>query len=126
MSKFKYPNRSAAILLIIASVVTVLATQHIGAQEEPQSPEADDFRIGVSDVLTISVWKNPELSAQVPVRPDGKIALPLVGEVEAAGLTPDQLRQGLNGQFASFVTAPTISVVVNVSILMGSATASST
>ena len=101
------PALTAALVLAgaLGSLLPALA------QEESQSP--NDFHIGVSDVLTISVWKNPELSAQVPVRPDGKIALPLVGEVQAAGLTPDQLRQDLNGQFASFVTAPTISVVVN-------------
>ena len=90
---------------------TILAAQDSPTGQAQQPDEA--FHIGVSDVLTISVWKNPELSAQVPVRPDGMIALPLVGEVQAAGLKPDQLRQELNAKFASFVTAPTISVVVN-------------
>src|SRR5687768_6867866 len=55
---------------------------------------ADDtgYKIGPEDVLDISVWKSPELSRSVPVRPDGKVSLPLVNDIKAAGLTPDQLR----------------------------------
>lgn len=112
MSRNKYSTKILAILAILLSVVVLVPIRPVHAQEAVQSP-GDEFRIGVSDVLTISVWKNPDLSAQVPVRPDGKIALPLVGEVKAADLTPDELRQDLNTRFTSFVTAPTISVVVN-------------
>ena len=112
MSEYKRSGVATLPLAVAMSVLTLFCTVAATAQEETVSVD-DAFKIGVSDVLTISVWKNPELSAQVPVRPDGKIALPLVGEVQAAGLTPDQLRQELNVQFASFVTAPTISVVVN-------------
>ncbi len=112
MSKYSEPPNPSAVFAVAFTVLTLFSTAPAWPQEETTSPD-DIFQIGVSDVLTISVWKNPELSAQVPVRPDGKITLPLVGEVQAAGMTPDQLRQELNGQFASYVTAPTISVVVN-------------
>lgn len=112
MSRNQYSTRTFVSLAILFSVVLLAPVRPIPAQDAPQST-GDEFRIGVSDVLTVSVWKNPDLSAQVPVRPDGKIALPLVGEVHAADMTPDELRQELNTQFASFVTAPTISVVVN-------------
>ena len=54
-----------------------------------------DYKIGPEDVLDISVWKAPELSRTVPVRPDGKVSLPLINDIQAAGLTPSVLRQQL-------------------------------
>src|SRR4051812_41424171 len=61
-----------------------------------------DYQIGPEDVLDISVWKNAELSRKVPVRPDGKISLPLVNDIQAAGLTPTELRQLLITKFTEF------------------------
>ena len=72
-----------------------------------------DYEIGPEDVLDISVWKNPELSRKVPVRPDGKISLPLVNDIQAAGLTPTALRQQLATRLAEFVPTPEVSVVVS-------------
>ena len=57
-----------------------------------QAQDIGDYRIGPEDVLDISVWNNTAISRTVPVRPDGKISLPLVNDVQAAGLTPTQLR----------------------------------
>lgn len=71
-----------------------------------------EFQIGPEDVLDISVWKNPELSRKVPVRPDGKISLPLVNDIQAAGLTPSELRQQLASKLTEFVPTPEVSVVV--------------
>lgn len=70
------------------------------------------FGLGVGDVLTISVWKNPDLSVTVPIGPDGKIALPLVGEIEVLGQSPETVRIELTEEYKRFVTAPTVSVVV--------------
>jgi polysaccharide export outer membrane protein len=66
---------------------------------------ADDtgYKIGPEDVLDISVWKSPELSRSVPVRPDGKVSLPLVNDIKAAGLTPEQLRQELTTRLSEFI-----------------------
>jgi polysaccharide export outer membrane protein len=72
----------------------------------------DDYKIGPEDVLDISVWKNQELSQSVQVRPDGKISLPLVNDVQAAGLTPMQLRDVLVKGYAAYFTQPEISVGV--------------
>jgi polysaccharide export outer membrane protein len=63
-------------------------------------------------VIEISVWKNPELSVTVPVRPDGRVSVPLLGDVQAAGLTPLALRDNLATRFREFVTAPSVSVVI--------------
>jgi polysaccharide export outer membrane protein len=71
-----------------------------------------EYLIGPEDVLDISVWKNPELSRKVPVRPDGKVSLPLVNDIQAAGLTPSQLRQQLTVKFAEYVPTPEVAVIV--------------
>jgi polysaccharide export outer membrane protein len=72
-----------------------------------------EYTIGPSDVLSIRVWKNPELSIeQVPVRPDGKISTPLVNDVQAAGLTPNQLKDVLAQRLGEYVTAPDVTVIV--------------
>jgi polysaccharide export outer membrane protein len=71
-----------------------------------------NYQIGTDDVLTINVWHEPEVSRNVPVRPDGKISLPLVGDVQAAGLTPTQLQSQLESRFSKFLTDPAVSVIV--------------
>jgi polysaccharide export outer membrane protein len=63
-------------------------------------------------VLEISVWKNPDLSVTVPVRPDGRISVPLLGDVQAAGVTPLALKTVLTNGFRDYITAPGVSVVV--------------
>jgi polysaccharide export outer membrane protein len=70
------------------------------------------YEIGPEDVLDISVWKNPELSRTVPVRPDGKVSLPLLNDIQAAGLTPSGLRDQITSKLAEFVSAPEVSVIV--------------
>jgi polysaccharide export outer membrane protein len=71
-----------------------------------------NYRIGADDVLTVNVWHEPEVSRNVPVRPDGKISLPLVGDVQASGLTPTELQNELEARFAKFLTNPDVSVIV--------------
>ena len=71
-----------------------------------------EYQIGPEDVLDISVWKNAELSRKVPVRPDGRISLPLVNDIQAAGLTPGELRKQIATKLAEFVPTPEVSVVV--------------
>ena len=70
------------------------------------------YRIGDEDVLQISVWGNPELNVQVPVRPDGMISFPLVGDVMARGVSPQELKANLEKDLSKFVKDPTVSVIV--------------
>lgn len=70
------------------------------------------YVIGPGDVLGVVFWRQPELSGDVAVRPDGKITLPLINEVDAAGLTPEALRQRVTEAAKKFVTDPTATVVV--------------
>jgi polysaccharide export outer membrane protein len=70
------------------------------------------YLIGEEDVLQISVWGNQELNIQVPVRPDGMISFPLVGDVKAAGIGPQELKALLERELSKFIKTPTVSVIV--------------
>jgi polysaccharide export outer membrane protein len=71
-----------------------------------------DYVIGPEDVLHIAVWKESDLTATLPVRPDGKISLPLLNDVQAAGLTPMQLADSLSEKLKKYVASPRVTVVV--------------
>ncbi len=73
---------------------------------EPAAGEREEYVIGIPDMLRIVVWRNPELSVEVPVRRDGKISVPLVDDVQAEGLTPQELKEVLTEALAEYVTAP--------------------
>jgi polysaccharide export outer membrane protein len=75
-------------------------------------PHDNTFVIGADDVLSINVWKEPDVSRAIPVRSDGKISLPLAGEVVAAGLTPLQLEQSIADKLKNYITDPQVTVIV--------------
>ena len=75
-------------------------------------PASKDYKIGIDDVLTINVWHEPDLSRNLTVRPDGKISLPLVGDVRAAGKTPPQLEAELRSDLAEYIKDPELTVIV--------------
>ena len=82
------------------------------AQHQPANQDPN-YIIGGQDVLDISVWKEPDLTRSVPVRPDGKISLPLLNDVQAAGLTPAQLASQITDSLKKFVTNPQVTVIVS-------------
>jgi len=100
---------AAALAVLLAAAAFPL---HAQAPAERAEEPGNSYAIGVGDILEISVWKNPELSVTVPVRPDGRISVPLLGDVQAAGMTPLALRQTLTEGFKEYVTAPGVSVVI--------------
>lgn len=71
-----------------------------------------EYRIGVDDVVQVSVWKNPDLSITVPVRPDGKISTPLVGDVQAGGLMPQQVAANIRKRLSRYVRDPQVAVIL--------------
>jgi len=77
-------------------------------------PATDDpaYVIGEDDVLNVDVWKEPEISRTVPVRPDGKISLPLINDVQAVGLTPSQLGMAITEKLKKFLAEPQVTVIV--------------
>ncbi len=114
-----------AVFLILA-VVPTKAQEPSGSHQTAQSAvpamagdtvqktaTADpNYVIGAQDVLDINVWKEPDVSRVVPVRPDGKISLPLLNDVQAAGLTPAQLAAQVTESLKKYVTNPQVTVIV--------------
>ena len=73
---------------------------------------ADEYRIGVGDTLNISVWRNPDLSVTVPVRPDGKISVPLAGDVVVGNKTPEEISKELTSTLSTYIRDPFVTVIV--------------
>jgi polysaccharide export outer membrane protein len=71
-----------------------------------------DYVIGADDVLAINVWKEPDLSRSVPVRPDGKATLPLIGDIVASGNTPKQLQANIERDLGKYISKPVVTVIV--------------
>lgn len=79
----------------------------------PPAPEpADDYQIGVDDMVQVSVWRNPELSVTAPVRPDGRISVPLVGDVVAGGRTPNEVAKDVQDKLATYIRDPQVTVIL--------------
>lgn len=94
----------AALLLGLLLPATALAQAH------PDFTEL--YRIGVDDRLQISVWRNPELSVTVPVRPDGRISVPLIGDVRAGGRAPEEVARDIEEQLATYIRDPKVAVIL--------------
>ena len=82
------------------------------SDEVQASNVAPDYVIGADDTLHISVWKEPDLTETLPVRPDGKISMPLLNDITAAGLTPLQLRDTITERLKKYIADPRVTVVV--------------
>jgi polysaccharide biosynthesis/export protein len=109
-----------ALVLVAGTSVTAHAQQAspsntMSPARMPTSaaPAISDYVIGPEDMLQITVWKNESLSRALPVRPDGKISLPLLHDVQAAGLTPMQLQEKLATALGEFMPNPEVSVTVS-------------
>jgi len=87
-------------------------TSATGAGSKKAATADPNYVIGPQDVLDINVWKEPTVSRTVPVRPDGKISLPLLDDVQAAGLTPMQLSDSLTEKLKKFMAQPEVTVIV--------------
>jgi polysaccharide biosynthesis/export protein len=96
------------LFVILANGAALMAFQQPLPKELPA-----DFVIGLEDVLTVNVWKEPELSVkEVMVRPDGKISLPLVGDIQASGQTPTQLQDKVTERLKEYVANPAVTIAV--------------
>lgn len=115
----RYFPIAAAIVLLVSSLGAQAqspAADKSGSPEAAKSgainPHDDTFKIGNDDVLAIAVWKEPDISRSLPVRPDGKISLPLIGDVQAAGMTPLKLEQEIAKRLQSYISDPEVTVIV--------------
>jgi len=111
-------KKSAAAGILFSTLLALLsgcASEPLesGAPEVPKEFTVDKaYSIGVGDEIKIQVWRNEELSAQVPVRPDGKISSPLVGDIVAAGLTTEQLAKQLTTKLTTYIRNPEVTVII--------------
>ena len=114
---------SRAVLIVIMSEAIVSAQETSKpAPQTASSPKADtapqsavdsDYKIGPQDVLRIDIWKEPDISrTAIPVRPDGKISLPLLNDIQAAGLTSMQLAGVIREGLTKYITSPQVTVTV--------------
>lgn len=95
-----------------------------GCEDVPRIPDSSDetaqrfssiegdYRIGVDDRVQITVWRNPELSVTAPVRPDGKISVPIIGDVEAGGRTPSEVAELIKKRLAEYIRDPNVAVIL--------------
>jgi polysaccharide export outer membrane protein len=88
------------------------AAPDTNAAAQKAATQDPNYIIGAQDVLDVSVWKEPEVSRVVPVRPDGKISLPLLNDVQAAGMKPAQLAAQITVSLKKYVTSPQVTVIV--------------
>ena len=101
-----------AVLVLAGSICGVAQDQQSGSKPTEPVAVPADYVIGAQDVLNINVWKEPEVSATVPVRTDGKISLALLNDVQAAGLTPMQLTASLTEKLRKYLSEPRVTVTV--------------
>jgi polysaccharide export outer membrane protein len=83
-----------------------------GNTTTPSAGIGDDYKIGPQDVVRIDVWKEPDITRTIPVRPDGKISLPLLNDVQASGLTAMQLAGNIRTSLTKYITNPQVTVTV--------------
>jgi polysaccharide export outer membrane protein len=102
----------AAVAKVPASAARAASAANVTPPAPDVAPPPADYVIGLDDVLSVVFWRDKDMSADVAVRPDGQISLPLLNDVRAAGLTPAQLRDRLTEEAKRFVNEPNVSVVV--------------
>ena len=111
-----YPSIIPVIYLVISFALFGCATSSQVSVEDLESTTGDQaiglYTIGVDDVINVNVWRNPELTVTVPVRPDGMVSVPLIGDVRAAGLSPEVVAKNIQKDLANFVRQPNVTVIV--------------
>jgi len=107
-------TRSGRTLVAVGAALVVAACASPGYPPAPSDAGTTDYvyHIGPSDVVNVIVWRNPELSMSVPVRPDGKITMPLVDDLAALGKTPTELERDMEKALGKYIRDPVVTVVV--------------
>jgi polysaccharide export outer membrane protein len=104
---------SRGLFLAAAGFVAVAACSRGATVKQDTAKQVQEFRLNREDVVEVSVWKEPELSRTVPIRPDGKITLPLIGDVHAEGLRPSELERQVSKSLTPLVRDPRVTVIVH-------------
>jgi len=102
----------ACLLGVLAGAFAVVASAQTPAAQTAQAAQSPDYIIGPGDQIEVFVWQNPDLSVNVPVRPDGKISTPLDEDMVAVGKTPSQLAHDIEIKLSEYVRSPHVNVIV--------------
>ncbi len=101
-----------AVTAIALVLLTVAGSPSLVAQDSPSAAVGSEYIIGPGDSLQVFIWRNAELSATVPVRPDGKISTPLVEDMVAVGKTPSKLARDIEAVLSEYIRSPQVNVIV--------------
>lgn len=99
-----------ALLALLLIAPWLRAGETVVAPAAPVAVNPKSYKVGAEDVLAVRVWREPELSGPKVVRPDGKISMPMIGEVQALGLTPEQIQADIGQKLGRFIKEPQVSV----------------
>lgn len=112
-------NKTLNLILVLSLMISGCASNAISVNsnlvknQEVIQASSSKYLIGVDDTIQINVWKNPDLSVSVPVRPDGMVSMPLIGDVKAAGFAPEKVAARIQKQLKGFVRNPNVTVIVS-------------
>ena len=108
--------RAIAFFMVAMSLISCAGKPHVAAIDEVASQalakKLESYKIGVDDSLQINVWRNPEVSVNAPVRPDGKISVPLIGDVMAGGFTAEEVAASIKEKLSTYIRDPNVTVIV--------------
>lgn len=113
-------KRNILVTVMLASLAisacggsgSTLPSAGSGDASQVNPTDQSNYRIGPGDVLDIFVWRNPEISTKIPVRPDGKISTPLIEDMVAVGKTPSELARDMEQVLATYIKSPSVNVIV--------------
>lgn len=106
-------RRGALVALAVVAALSACSSRPPAPMAPSTSDRAAEYLIGPGDVLQVFVWRNPELTVSVPVRPDGKISTPLIEDMQAAGKRPTQLARDVEEKLKTFLQEPIVTVMVS-------------
>lgn len=105
-------KRAAYLTILLLATATLAAAADVLKPPAGAIPGTAEYRLGAEDMIDVFVWKEPELTTTVVIRPDGRISLPLAGELEASGKTAAELQQEITAKLSKYVVQPTVNVMV--------------
>src|SRR5262245_41745477 len=101
-----------AVALVVSGCADMSAPPESAGASQALAGEGGDYRIGVDDRVQVTVWRNPEWSINTPVRPDGKISVPIIGDVEAGGRTPTEVADTIKQKLSTYIREPNVAVIL--------------
>ena len=112
MNRLRWMGVSVVVLVMGGCGLLGAGPDLAASAGQPVSAIEGDYRIGVDDRVQVSVWRNPELSVIAPVRPDGKISVPIIGDVEAGGRTPSEVAEAIKSKLSAYIREPNVAVIM--------------